>query len=199
MSITYTDMDLLEQLRDEMAQILSRLEESAGTLRQMHSQMMAEDLTLSFYPSWEQAVEGCGSAKQKTERLCETMNRFLTIMDTAAQGYDRMEQQHVRSIEKLSLRMQALGGGLAGVMSPEYPAGLEEETRSSQAGKLEEQAAGSARAMEMASLLAVTQVLAGKYAYDQVVPGIPVSEGLSKADREKEEKKKEDIKGGDDT
>ncbi len=195
MSITYTDMDLLEQLRDDMAQILSRLEESAGTLRQMHSQMMAEDLTLSFYPQWEQAMEGCGSAKQKTERLCETMNRFLTIMETAAQGYDQMERQHVQSIEKLSMRMQALGGGLAGVMSPEYPAELEEGTRSSRAGELEEQVSGSARAMEMASLMAVTQVLAGKYAYDKVAPGIPVPEGPSKAKGEKE-KKKEDAEGG---
>lgn len=198
MSMTYTDTDLLEQLRDSMLQILSRLEESAGTLRQMHSQMLAEDLALSFYPQWEQAVEGCGSAKQKTERLCETVNRFLTVLEAASQEYAQMEQQHVQSIERLSVRMSALGGGLAGVMSPEYPVGLEEGTGSSQAERLTEQVAGSAAAMETASLLAVTQVLTKKYAYDEVMPGIPAAVVSPQEDGEKKEKKKKkkDAEGG---
>lgn len=171
MSAIYTDTDLLEQMRDDMLQILSRLEECAGTLQQAHGQMMAEDLALSFYPQWEQAVESCGRARHKSELLCETANRFLTVLEAAPQEYAQMEQQHVQSVERLHMRLPALDGGIRGVMAPDYPVGLEEGTRSSQAEKLKTQAAGDAGALETAGLLAVTQVLAKEYAYDEVRPG----------------------------
>lgn len=157
-----------------MLQILSRVEESAGTLRQMHSQMMAEDLALSFYPQWEQAVENCGAARQKADRICETMNRFLTVMEVAPEDYMQQERQHLQSIERIQARMQVLGAGLSGVMSPEYPVGMEEGEQTSRAMELERQVAMSAQAMELAGLAATTQVLVKEYAYDGVMPGIPV-------------------------
>ena len=52
MSMTYVDTDLLEQMRNRMYQAMSRIEECAGTLRQMYHQMMGEDLSLSGYPQW---------------------------------------------------------------------------------------------------------------------------------------------------
>lgn len=191
MSITYTDTDLLEQMRDHMLQILSRVEECTGTLRQMHSQMMAEDLALSFYPQWEQAVDNCGAARQKCDRICETVSRFLTVLEAAPEEYMQMERQHMQSIERVKVRMSALGAGLAGVMAPEYPVGLEEGERSSKALELERQVSLSAQSMEMASLAAATQVLEREYAYDEVMPGIPVQ--APDADRGEEEQHKQKV------
>ena len=186
MSIAYVDTDFLERMRDEMSQVLSRMEECAGTLRQMHSQMLTEDLQLSYYPQWEQAVEHCDSARRKADVLCEPAERFLTILEGAPEEYRQLEQLHTRSIENLSVRMRTLGAGLVGVMAADYPTGLAEGGQDSQAMKLERQVSLSAQAMEAASLLAVTLALKEEYAYDHVVPGIP---SLTK--EEEDERKKE--------
>lgn len=191
MSITYTDTDLLEQMRDRSFQILSRVEESAGTLRQMHSQMMGEDLGLSFYPQWEQAVDSCGRALQKADRLCETVNRFLTVLETAPEEYMQMERQHARAIERLSTRMSSLQSGLAGVMSADYPLGLQEGEEGSSAMELERQTVAAAWSLEIANLMAVTQVLKEEYSYDQVMPGIPAAADDENAEEQDKRKKEE--------
>lgn len=172
MSVTYVDTDYLEQMRDRAYQILSRAEESAGTLRQMHSQMLGEDLGLSFYPQWEQAMDSCASALMKTERLCETVNRLLTVLESASEEYMYTERQRTQAIERLSARILLLQSGLDGVMSSEYPLGLEEGETASSALELERQTASAAQSLEIANLMAVTQVLKKEYSYDQVMPGM---------------------------
>lgn len=186
MSITYVDTDFLERMRDEMSRVLSRLEECAGTLRQMHSQMLTEDLQLSYYPQWEQAVEHCDSARRKADVLSETAERFLMILKSAPEEYRQLEQMHTSGIENLNVRMRTLGAGLMGVMAAEYPTGLAEGGQDSQAMKLEQQVSLSAQAMEAASLLAVTLALKEEYAYDYVVPGIPSLSEEEEDDRKKE-------------
>lgn len=184
MSMTYVDTDLLEQMRDRMYQVLSRIEECAGTLRQMHSQMMGEDLSLSFYPQWERAVDGCGDALQKADRLTETANRLLTVLEGASVEYQEMERQHMQAIERLSTRMSVLGSGMAGVMDPAYPVGLQEGEAGSSAMDLERQTMMAVTSLELANLMAVTQVLREEYAYDQVLPGV------NDEDEEEQDKKK---------
>lgn len=49
--------------------------------------MMTEDLGLSFYPQWEQAVESCRRALQKAERLQDEAARLLTVLETAPEEY----------------------------------------------------------------------------------------------------------------
>lgn len=187
MSMTYVDTDLLEQMRDRMYQVLSRIEECAGTLRQMHSQMLGEDLSLSFYPQWESAVEGCGSAMQKADRLTETVNRMLTILESASGDYLELQRQHAQAIERLSTRMSALSAGMAGVMDPAYPTGLQEGEEGSSAMELERQTMMAVTSLELANLMAVTQVLQEEYAFDQVLPGVG-------DEREEEDKKKKSSK-----
>lgn len=172
MSVTYVDTDLLERMQDRMSQVLSRVEECAGSLRQMHSQMLAEDLRLSSYPQWEQALEHCDSARRKADLLCETVTRFLTVLEGAPEEYRQLEHQHARSIENLSVRMRTLGAGLAGVMAAEYPTGLAEGGQDSRAMKLEQQMVFTSQAVEAANLSAVTSALKEEYAYDRIVPGI---------------------------
>ncbi len=172
MSMTYVDTDLLEQLRDRMYRVLSRLEECAGTLRQMHSQMQGEDLSLSMYPQWEQAVDRCGSALQKADRLSETASRMLTVLEAVPGEYQELERQHAQAIERLSVRMSALRAGMAGVMDPAYPVGLQEGEAGSAAMELERQTMMAVTSLELANLMAVTRVLQEEYAYDQVLPGI---------------------------
>lgn len=186
MSMTYVDTDLLEQMRDRMYQVLSRIEECAGTLRQMHSQMLGEDLSLSFYPQWERAVESCGSALQKADRLTETASRMLTVLETVPGEYQEMERQHAQAIERLSTRMSVLSSGMAGVMDPSYPLGLQEGESGSSAMDLERQTMMAVTSLELANLMAVTQVLKDEYAYDQVLPGV--------SDESEEEKKKKSAK-----
>ena len=182
MSMSYVDTDLLEQMRDRMCQVLSRLEECAGTLRQMHSQMMGEDLSLSLYPQWERAVDGCGSALQKADRLTETAMRMLTILESSSGEYLEMQRQHVQAIQRLSAGMKALNWGIAGVMDPSYPTGLQEGETASAAMELERQTMMAVTTLELANLMAVTQVLKEEYAFDQVLPGVN--------DEEEEEEKK---------
>ena len=187
MSMTYVDTDLLEQMRDRMYQVLSRIEECAGTLRQMHSQMLGEDLSLSFYPQWERAVDGCSSALQKADRLTETAGRMLTVLESASGEYLDLQRQHAQAIERLSTRMSALSAGMAGVMDPAYPTGLQEGEAGSSAMDLERQTMMAVTALELANLMAVTQVLKDEYAYDQVLPGV-------NDEREEEDKKKKSSK-----
>ena len=187
MSMTYVDTDLLEMMRDRMYQVLSRIEECAGTLRQMHSQMMGEDLSLSFYPQWERAVEGCGSALQKADRLTETASRMLTLLEAAPGEYLEMQRQQTQAIERLTTRMSVLGSGMAGVMDPAYPMGLQEGEAGSSAMDLERQTMMAVTSLELANLMAVTQVLRDEYAYDQVLPGV-------NDEREEEDKKKKTSK-----
>ena len=187
MSMTYVDTDLLEQMRDRMYQVLSRIEECAGTLRQMHSQMLGEDLSLSFYPQWERAVDGCGSALQKADRLTETASRMLTVLESASGDYLELQRQHAQAIERLSTRMSVLGSGMAGVMDPAYPMGLQEGEAGSSAMDLERQTMMAVTSLELANLMAVTQVLREEYAYDQVLPGV-------NDEREVEDKKKKPSK-----
>ena len=193
MSMTYVDTDLLEEMRDRMYQVLSRIEECAGTLRQMHSQMMGEDLSLSFYPQWERAVDGCGDALQKADRLTETANRLLTVLEAASGEYQEMERQHMQAIERLSTRMSVLGSGMAGVMDPAYPVGLQEGEAGSSAMDLERQTMMAVTSLELANLMAVTQVLKEEYAYDQVLPGI------QDEDEEEQDKKKKGQKKASDS
>ncbi|MCI8401322.1 MAG: hypothetical protein HFI38_04390 [Lachnospiraceae bacterium] len=176
MSVTYVDTDLLEQMRDKMGQALSRMEDCAGILCQMHSQMMAEDLGLSFYPQWEQAVERCGNARRKTGLLCETAERFLTVLEDAPERYRELEQRHIRRVEGLHALIPALAAGFGGVMAAEYPVGLTEGGRDSQAVRLEQRMAPDVRAPEEAGLMAVTQVLKEIYACEQVLPMASPSE-----------------------
>jgi len=187
MSMTYVDTDLLEQMRDRMYQVLSRIEECAGTLRQMHSQMLGEDLSLSFYPQWERAVDGCGSALQKADRLTETVSRMLTVLESASGEYLELQRQHTQAIERLSTRMSVLSSGMAGVMDPSYPMGLQEGEAGSSAMDLERQTMMAVTSLELANLMAVTQVLKHEYAYDQVLPSI-------NDQWEEEEKKKKSSK-----
>ena len=192
MSMTYVDTDLLEQMRDRMYQVLSRIEECAGTLRQMHSQMMGEDLSLSFYPQWERAVDRCGDALQKADRLTETANRLLTVLEAASGEYQEMERQHKQAIERLSTRMSVLGAGMAGVMDPAYPVGLQEGEAGSSAMDLERQTMMAVTSLELANLMAVTQVLKEEYAYDQVLPGVHDEDEEEKEKKKKAQKKAED-------
>ncbi len=192
MSMTYVDTDLLEQMRDRMYQVLSRIEECAGTLRQMHSQMLGEDLSLSFYPQWERAVDGCGRALQKADRLTETASRMLTVLESASGEYLELQRQHTQAIERLSTRMSVLSSGMAGVMDPAYPTGLQEGEEGSSAMDLERQTMMAVTSLELANLMAVTQVLKDEYAYDQVLPGVH-DEG------EEEDKKKKSSKKNSDT
>lgn len=194
MSTTYVDTDLLEQMRDRMFQILSRVEESAGTLRQVHSQMMGEDLGLSFYPQWEQAVDSCSAALQKTERLCGAAGRFLTVLESAPEEYRMMERQHEQAIARMSERMSTLGAGMAGVMSADYPLGLSEGEETSNAMELERQTAAGVQSLEMANLMAVTQVLKEGVGYDEVMPGI--SGTAPEEDEEKPTESKADVPKG---
>ena len=187
MCLTYVDTDLLEQMRDRMYQVLSRIEECAGTLRQMHSQMLGEDLSLSFYPQWERAVDSCGSALQKADRLTETASRMLTVLESAPGEYLELQRQHAQAIERLSTRMSALSSGMAGVMDPAYPMGLQEGEAGSSAMDLERQTMMAVTSLELANLMAVTQVLKDEYAYDQVLPGV-------NDEREEEDKKKKSSK-----
>lgn len=191
MSITYVDTDLLEQMRDRMYQVLSRIEECAGTLRQMNSQMMGEDLSLSYYPQWEQAVEGCGNALQKTDRLTETANRLLTILESVVLEYQEMERQHVQAIERLSTRMSVLSSGMSGVMDASYPVGLEEGESGSAAMNLERDTMMAVTSLELANLMAVTQVLKEEYAYDQVLPGVS-EESEEEAEKKKKPRQQKD-------
>lgn len=192
MSMTYVDTDLLEMMRDRMYQVLSRIEECAGTLRQMHSQMLGEDLSLSFYPQWERAVDGCGSALQKADRLTETASRMLTVLESASGEYLELQRQHAQAIERISTRMSVLGSGMAGVMDPAYPMGLQEGEAGSSAMDLERQTMMAVTSLELANLMAVTQVLKNEYAYDQVLPGV-------NDEREEEEKKKKSSKKSSDS
>ena len=187
MSMTYVDTDLLEQMRDRMYQVLSRIEECAGTLRQMHSQMLGEDMSLSLYPQWERAVAGCNSALQKADRLVETVSRMLTVLEFAPTEYLDLQRQHAKAIENLSTRMSTLGFGMAGVMDPSYPTGLQEGEAGSSAMDLERQTMMAVTSLELANLMAVTQILREEYAYDQVLPGV-------NDEREEEEKKKKSSK-----
>lgn len=187
MSMTYVDTDLLEMMRDRMYQVLSRIEECAGTLRQMHSQMMGEDLSLSFYPQWERAVDGCGSALQKADRLTETASRMLTLLESVPGEYLEMQRQQTQAIERLTTRMSVLGAGMAGVMDPAYPMGLQEGETGSSAMDLERQTMMAVTSLELANLMAVTQILRDEYAYDQVLPGVNDEE-------EEEDKKKKSSK-----
>ncbi len=189
MSTTYVDTDLLEQMRDRMFQTLSRIEETAGTLRQVHSQMMTEDLGLSFYPQWEQAVESCRRALQKAERLQDEAARLLTVLETAPEEYMQLEHQHRQMLERMNVRASALSAGIAGVMAEGYPLGLLEGEEASQAVSLERQTALAAEETGLAGLLAVTQVLRESCRYDQVLPGLA-------GDEEKERKDSEKKKGG---
>lgn len=191
MSMTYVDTDLLEMMRDRMYQVLSRIEECAGTLRQMHSQMMGEDLSLSFYPQWERAVEGCGSALQKADRLTETASRMLTLLEAAPGEYLEMQRQQTQAIERLTTRMSVLGSGMAGVMDPAYPMGLQEGEAGSSAMDLERQTMMAVTSLELANLMAVTQVLRDEYAYDQVLPGVN-DEGEEEDKKKKSSKKTSD-------
>lgn len=192
MSMTYVDTDLLEMMRDRMYQVLSRIEECAGTLRQMHSQMLGEDLSLSFYPQWERAVDGCGSALQKADRLTEIASRMLTVLESASGEYLELQRQHAQAIERISTRMSVLGSGMAGVMDPAYPMGLQEGEAGSSAMDLERQTMMAVTSLELANLMAVTQVLKNEYAYDQVLPGV-------NDEREEEEKKKKSSKKSSDS
>ena len=185
MSTTYVDTDLLEQMRDRMFQTLSRIEESAGTLRQVYSQMMTEDLGLSFYPQWEQAVESCHRALQKAERLQEEAGRLLTVLETAPEEYLQLERQHRQMLERMSARASSLGAGMAGVMAADYPLGILEGEESSKAFSLERQESCAVPELGLANLTALTQILKENYGYDQVLPGVSPEEA-SPEEREEE-------------
>ena len=184
MSITYIDTDLLEQMRDRMYKILSRLEEAAGTLRQTYNQMQTEDTRLSGYPQWSQAVASCNSALQKVERLYEKANQFLMLLKSAPEEYAQLERQHIQAIESMCAHISSMAVSLSGVMAADYPVGLEDGENTSSAIELEKQVAAGVQALELANLMAVTQVLKDGYGYDQVLPG------ANKEQPEKDEKKK---------
>ena len=198
MSITYVDTDLLEQVRDRMVSVLSKVEESAGTLRQMHSQMMAEDANLSAYVQWSQAVDGCDGAMRKTELLNERAERLLNILDGVSESYKQMENQHVQAVERLTVRMSTLGAGMAGVMATDYPMGLEEGETNSSALELERQTSVGVQSLEIANLMAVTQVLKEEFSYDQVMPGMPTDE-LQEQDKKKKSSKTTEAKSSEET
>lgn len=191
MSMTYVDTDLLEQMRDRMYQTMSRIEECAGTLRQMYHQMLGEDLSLSGYPQWDRAVDHCSSALQKTEYLAETTNRMYLVLGSSAREYPELQRQHTRAIEELRSRMSAVRAGMTGVMDPSYPMGLREGEVGSSAIELERQTMMAVSSLELTNLMAMTQVLKEAYTYDQVLPG------LNDESEEEESKKKSSIKSSD--
>ena len=81
---------------------------------------------------------------------------------------------------------------MAGVMDPAYPMGLQEGEAGSSAMDLERQTMMAVTSLELANLMAVTQVLKNEYAYDQVLPGV-------NDEREEEEKKKKSSKKSSDS
>lgn len=191
MSITYVDTDILEQIRDRMVSVLSRIEESAGTLRQMHSQMLTEDASLSSYVQWSRALDSCDSALRKTDLLNERADRLLNILNGVSESYKQMETMHVHEVERLVVRMSTLNAGIAGVMSPDYPMGLEEGETKSSALELERQTSVGVQALEIANLMAVTQVLKEEYSFEQVVSGMPAVELQEKGKKKKASKETE--------
>ena len=99
----------------------------------------------------------------------------------------------MQAIERLSTRMSVLGSGMAGVMDPAYPVGLQEGEAGSSAMDLERQTMMAVTSLELANLMAVTQVLKEEYAYDQVLPGI------QDEDEEEQDKKKKGQKKASDS
>ncbi len=188
MSTTYVDTDLLEQMREQMYRALSKVEESAAVLRSMYNQMMTEDLGLSYYPQWEQAMEECSRVKQRTEAMADSLERFLHVLEHASRKYIQVEEEHVRLIEQLSSHMSILQYGMAGVMASDYPVGLAEGQSGSNAMELEHQVAMGVTSLEIANLMAITQVLQDEFSVSEVIPGMSVEHPDGEEDGKKERK-----------
>lgn len=169
MSYYFTDTETLELIRDRLRTMISRMDDTAGALRQMYNQMLTE-FSFDQFPQWSQAVGCCGDAIEDTEMLTRRVEQFIAIVESAVDTYQENEKEHIHAISQLSARILSLQSGFAAVMSEGYPLGLVEGETSSAATQLEKQTSEAVQDLELSNLMAVTKVLENEYNYNKVVP-----------------------------
>ena len=175
MGMTYVDIDVLEQIKVNMNDVLNQVLECEGTLKQQFSQMQTEPVELDGYPEWGKIKNLCDDTIMELVVIREDIEQLLTVLETVPTEYKEMEKKYANLVQQVSTKMSNLQALLSGAVAIDYPVNM--ETDNVENGKNVERDVESAMvSMEISNLNAITRTLEEEYAYESVVPNVPEQE-----------------------